>query len=73
MAEMDVNETTGGSFDDPRPPSTVKVGTMHLNFTDCSNAVLEYDLTADALAGEIPITRVVPGTETLCESIATQE
>jgi hypothetical protein len=67
---IDVNETTGGSFDDPRPPSTDKIGTMSLDFTDCSNALLSYELTDEGAAGEIPVTRVIPGSEVLCEGLA---
>jgi hypothetical protein len=67
-AEIDVHETTGGSFDDPRPTTTAKVGTLHIDFTDCDNAVLAFSLD-DGLAGEIELTRVVPGTEALCGSL----
>jgi cysteine-rich repeat protein len=70
---IDVNETTGGSFDDPRPPSTDKIGTMSLDFTDCSNALLSYELTDEGAAGEIPVTRVVAGSEVLCEGLAGAE
>jgi len=69
VAEIDVHETTGGSFDDPLSPSTVKVGTLTLDFTDCSNAMLSYSLTDEALAGEIAVTRVVPGSEAMCEQL----
>lgn len=68
-AVIDVNETTGGSFDDPRPPGTSRIGSMSLDFTDCSNALLAYDLTDEGVAGEIPLTRVVAGSEALCESL----
>jgi hypothetical protein len=69
-AEIDVFETTGGSFDDPEPISTTKVGTMIIDFTDCSNAQLTYSLPADPAEGDIAITRVVPGGQALCEEIA---
>ena len=70
MAEIDVFETTGGSFDDPQAPSTTQVGTMSLNFTDCSNALLTYSLPANNAEGEIAITRVVAGGQALCEELA---
>ena len=69
-AEIDVFETTGGSFDDPKPISTTKVGTMIIDFTDCSNAQLTYSLPADSAEGDIAITRVIPGGQALCEEIA---
>ena len=70
VAEIDVFETTGGSFDDPLIPSTTKVGTMSLDFTDCSNAQLAYSLPADSTEGDIAITRVIAGSQALCEELA---
>jgi len=69
-AEIDVWETTGGSFDDPEPISRTKVGTMSLDFTDCNNAQLTYSLPADSAEGDIAITRVIPGSQALCEVFA---
>ena len=69
LAEIDVFETTGGSFDDPQPPSTIKVGSMSLNFTDCSNAQLTYSLTDSGAEGDIAITRVIPAGQALCEDL----
>ena len=62
-------ETTGGSFDDPQATSTVKVGTMSLDFTDCSNALLTYSLQANGAEGDMAITRVIPGGQALCEEL----
>jgi hypothetical protein len=73
IAEMDVFETTGGSFDDPQIPSTTKVGTMSLDFTDCANAQLTYSLLANGAEGDIAITRVVPGGQALCEELTKAE
>ncbi len=69
VAEIDVHETTGGSFDDPQTPTTTKVGTMSIDFSDCSNALLSYTLPADPAAGEIAITRVIAGAQALCEEL----
>ena len=63
-------ETTGGSFDDPQVPDTVKIGTMNVEITDCSNVELSYSLTDDDLEGDIAITRVVPGAQSLCEELS---
>jgi len=70
IAEIDVYETTGGSFDDPQAPGTARVGTMNLDFTDCSNALLVYSLPANNVEGDIAITRVVAGGQALCEALA---
>ncbi|MCH8056663.1 MAG: FG-GAP repeat protein [Proteobacteria bacterium] len=72
IAEIDVFETTGGSFDDPQAPSTTNVGTMSLDFTDCSNAQLAYSLPATGAEGDIAITRVIPGVQALCEELVGQ-
>jgi glucose/arabinose dehydrogenase len=68
-ADLDVFETTGGSFDDPQDPSTTKVGTMSIDFSDCSNAILSYSLPADPAAGDVVITRVISGGQTFCEEL----
>ena len=73
IAELDVFESTGGSFDDPQAPETVKVGIMSIDFTDCSNAKLTYALPDDNAEGDVAIQRAVPGAEALCEKIAGTE
>jgi len=70
IAEIDVYEVTGGSFDDPQPISRVIVGTMILDFTDCNNALLTYSLTDNGAEGDIDITRVIPEGKALCEELA---
>ena len=72
-AEIDVFETAGGSFDDPEPVSTTKVGTMSLDFTDCNHASLTYSLTDDGAEGDIAITRLIPAGGALCEELAGAE
>jgi hypothetical protein len=72
MAEIDVFETTGGLFDDPQAVNTVKVGTLSLDFEDCNNAALSYTLDDDGLQGDAEITRVVPGSDALCNDLAAQ-
>jgi len=70
IAEIDVFETTGGNFDDPQATSTTNVGTMSIDFADCSNALLTYSLTDNGAEGDIAITRVIPGGQALCEELA---
>ena len=69
LAELDVYESSGGSFDDPQAPRTTKVGTMSIDFTVCSNAQLSYSLPADPAAGDIAITRAIAGAQALCEEL----
>ena len=54
----------------PQATSTTNVGTMSLDFTDCSNALLTYALTDNGAEGDIEITRVIPGGQALCEELA---
>jgi hypothetical protein len=67
-AAIELFETTGGSFNDSLATLTVKAGTLNLDFTDCSDAIFSYTLTEGDLAGNIPVTRVIPGGSALCES-----
>jgi hypothetical protein len=46
------------------------VGTLTVDFTDCSNAQLTYSITDEDLAGLIDVKRAIPGTEALCEELA---
>jgi hypothetical protein len=71
-ADLVVYETLGGSFDDPKPSESNAVGTMNIDFTDCSNALLSYSITDEALAGMIDIERAIPGTQALCIELAEQ-
>ena len=73
IAEIDVFETTGGSFDDPQATSTTNVGTMSIDFADCSNALLTYALPANGIEGDNAITRVIPGSQALCEELSGAE
>jgi len=73
VAAIDVHETTGGSFDDSKNAETVRVGTMTVDFADCETAELSYRLDSDGLEGVIDITRVVPGSQSLCEDLTDLE
>jgi hypothetical protein len=72
-ADLVVYETTGGGFDDPKPTETVPAGSLTIDFTDCSNALLTYSLTDEALEGSIDIKRAIPGAEALCVELTTQD
>jgi hypothetical protein len=43
---------------------------MTIEFNNCSSATLTYELTDESQSGSIDIIRVVPGTEALCEELA---
>ncbi len=69
-AEIDVYETTGGRFDDPQTTNTLQVGTMSIDFTDCSNAQLSYSLTDEGAEGGMTVSRLIPGGQSLCEELS---
>jgi hypothetical protein len=69
-AEIALYETTGGLFDDPQAVDTVQVGTMSIDFTDCSNAQLSYSITDEGAEGDMTIVRLIPGGQALCEELA---
>jgi hypothetical protein len=72
-AEIPVHETTGGSFNAAQVVDVNQVGTMTIDFTDCSNAQLSYTLTDDDLADDMAISRLIPGGQALCEELAGTE
>jgi len=69
--EIDIYETIGGSFNDPQAIDLDKVGTMTIDFEDCSNALLTYSLTDESVDGDMAISRMlIPGGQELCEELA---
>jgi streptogramin lyase len=71
-AELDVTLTRGGVFDaaEPAPTNEPRYGTMTLQFTDCNNLKVTYDLPGPDVAGEIPMTRIVEDNVVLCEELS---
>ncbi len=69
-ANLTLIETAGGLFDSGQVVTNSAAGTLTFNFTDCSNGTVSYEFTdGSELAGNFPIQRAVPGTESLCESM----
>jgi len=69
--EIPMFQTSGGIFDNPKEVSSIQVGTMTLDFSDCNTAIVTYNFTDPVLSGEFPIQRVIPGTQQLCEDLST--
>ena len=67
-ADLAIHDTRGGSFNDPRAVESVQVGTMSIDFSDCSNALLSFSLDDEHVAGEHAISRLMPGS--LCEELS---
>ena len=66
-AELGLYESLGGKFRDPQVVSTNKVGTVTLDFDDCQNGTMSYQLDEGGPVGTIPLERVVPGSANLCQ------
>lgn len=57
-ADLVVTATTGGAFDAPDPVQNVPVGTLRIDFTDCTSATATYSL--NGASGTIALTRIAP-------------
>jgi hypothetical protein len=71
-ANLVIYLTEGGVFDAPQPPASLDLdgyGSMTLEFADCENGLVSYEITSLGLSGEIPIERVAPDNVSLCESL----
>jgi hypothetical protein len=68
-AELAIELTTGGRFLDPQPVTQdTAYGTIHLVFQDCENGMLTYDIPSAGVAGQMRITRIANGNQSLCAS-----
>ena len=74
-AELTIYVTEGGVFDAAEPPANndgIGDGTMTIEFADCAQGIVSYELTSPNVFGEIPIQRIVNDNAALCESLAAQ-
>ena len=69
-ANLIIEVTSGGVFDSGVPAvNQVNDGTVTLKYTDCSNGTVEYDIPSLGLHGIIPIKRITPDIEALCQAL----
>ena len=47
-------------------------GTIKLEFVDCKNGLVSYEITSLGISGEIPIERIVQDNVALCELLGSQ-
>jgi len=74
-ANLTIYLTEGGEFDSAVPPATTdpeSYGTLALEFADCTEGLVTYDIPSLDLSGVIPIQRVVPDNIELCEALHTE-
>ncbi|MDJ0653169.1 MAG: DUF3179 domain-containing protein [Xanthomonadales bacterium] len=75
-ADLTLFVTRGGVFNAPTPvPNTDSAGegTLTLEFADCTQGMVTYNLAGSGLSGEIPIQRVADDNVALCETLAASE
>ena len=73
-AHLTIYMTEGGVFDAAEPGVTTNQagdGVMTIEFADCENGIVNYEITSLGISGEIPIQRIVLDNVPLCESLGT--
>jgi len=48
------------------------IGTMIIEFADCNDALITYDITSPDISGEVPIQRIVSENVPACELLVEQ-
>jgi Tol biopolymer transport system component len=74
-AHLTIYVTEGGVFDAAEPAATTNQagdGVMTVEFADCENGMVNYELTSLGISGNIPIQRIVLDNVPLCETLSTQ-
>jgi hypothetical protein len=74
-AVLTIYVTEGGVFDSATPETVTDPagdGTMTVEFSDCANALVSYEITSLGISGEIPIQRIAPDNIALCEMLEGQ-
>ncbi len=70
-ADLTVFQTRFGQFNRATPVTTTPVGTMRVEFIDCSSATVTFNLSAFGLSGSVPIVRLLP--DVVCQPIVDGE
>jgi hypothetical protein len=71
-ANLTVFLTQGGVFDSPQPPASTDpegYGSMTVEFADCAEALVSYEIPSLGISADIPIQRIVNDNVTLCEQL----
>ena len=72
-ANLDIEVTQGGIFDAAEPATTQSLdGTIVLEFSDCENGTVTYDIPSVNRQGVIPIQRIALDNVPRCEELAAQ-
>jgi hypothetical protein len=74
-ANLTILVTEGGVFDAAEPAASTNLagdGTMTIEFADCTEGLVNYEISSLGISGEIPIQRIVLDNVPLCESLEEQ-
>jgi peptidyl-prolyl cis-trans isomerase A (cyclophilin A) len=72
-ATLDIEITSGGVFDSATPaPTQMADGTIMLEFIDCENGTVSFNIPSQNLQGVIPIVRIAADNVPRCVQMATQ-
>jgi sugar lactone lactonase YvrE len=73
-AELKAELTTGGKFNTSVPLATqdTEYGTINIEFSDCTLALVEYDFPAVSESGSFTIHRAIGENIPLCEALSTE-
>ena len=74
-ADLTIFVTEGGVFDAAEPAASTDLagdGTMTIEFADCTEGLVSYEITSLDISGEIPIQRISPDNILLCELLVEQ-
>jgi len=71
-ANLTLYLTAGGVFDAAEPPASTDsagYGTLQIEFADCTEGLVTYEITSLGVSGQFPIERIVADNVPLCESL----
>ena len=68
-ASLTVYSTQGGVFNQGATTQSTEAGTLDINFSGCGNAIADFSLLDDSLAGSIDLTRASGSAIPFCESL----
>lgn len=74
-ASLTIYLTEGGAFDVADPPAHndgVGDGTMTIEFADCTEGLVTYEIFSPGVSGQIPIQRITNDNVPLCEALSSQ-
>lgn len=72
-ATLTIYVTAGGVFDFPEPPASTDLdgdGSLTIEFADCTEGLVSYEIASLGISGEIPIQRISPDNVAICEELA---